>query len=329
MMMTLISCNISNTPVFLQGCPGSGKSCAARHFGSHRSFLSRDPILSVNCHRDLKFDYLVGNYNFKDSKFHFVDGPLLIAMKNGEPILLDEFNLCPENVLINLLPILKADINDKIYLKGVPEPIIISPGFLLIATGNSSKEKGRNIISSIITDEMKKVEISGINLMKNNFLIENIITNEFNEIYQPNNSFDQYKISPDQIKQIDEALYSIIQFKLSLRKIKCLLGRISRFCLEENKEINGLKKIPVIYVLISYVIPQLKIGRKLKELLERFDSIMQYNNLNELIEFIQSKVEFESTHIKNGEKEEKKTFIKKGKIYLETKMNEKNYYVSK
>ena len=87
MIMAIISSNISNTSIFLQGSPGSGKSCAARHFGSYRSFQNRDPILSVNCHRDLKFDYLVGNYNFKNSKFSFVDGPLLTAMKNGEPIL--------------------------------------------------------------------------------------------------------------------------------------------------------------------------------------------------------------------------------------------------
>ena len=85
--MAIISSNISNTSIFLQGSPGSRKSCAARHFCSNRSFQNRDPILSVNCHRDLKFDYLVGNYNFKNSKFSFVDGPLLTAMKNGEPIL--------------------------------------------------------------------------------------------------------------------------------------------------------------------------------------------------------------------------------------------------
>ena len=324
MIMTLISCNISNTSVFLQGFPGTGKSCAARHYGAHRTFQNRDPILSVNCHRDLKFDYLVGNYNFKDSKFHFIDGPLLIAMKNGEPILLDEFNLCSENVLINLLPILKANINDKVYLKGVPEPIYITPGFLLIATGNSSKEKGRNVISSIITDEMKIVGINSTNLITNTSLIEEILKKEFNEIYQPNDSFDYYKISPEQIKQIDEALNSIVQYKLSLRRIKCLLGRIRRFCVEENHSINefGLKRIPVIYIIISYIIPQLKIGRKLKELVERFDSIMKYNNFNEIMEFIQSKVEFESTINKIGNMEEKKTFIKKGKISLETNMIE-------
>ena len=133
MLMTLISCNLSNSPIFLQGSPGSGKSCAARHYGKYRIFKNRNPILSINCHRDLRFDYLVGNYNFKNNVFNFVDGPLVTAMKKGEVILLDEFNLCPENILINLLPILKANVYETIYLKGVPEPIKIEQGFLLIA----------------------------------------------------------------------------------------------------------------------------------------------------------------------------------------------------
>ena len=166
--MSLISGNISNTSIFLQGLPGSGKSCAARHFGSYRKFNNRNPILTINCNRDLKFEYMVGNYNFKDSKFNFTDGPLIVAMKKGECILLDEFNLCPENIIINLLPILKANINDEIYLKGVPEPIRISPGFLLIATGNFSKEKGRNIISPMILEEISTLEINNINLKKKN-----------------------------------------------------------------------------------------------------------------------------------------------------------------
>ena len=322
MIMILISSNISNTSVFLQGAPGSGKSCAVRHFGAYRSFMNRNPILSVNCHRDLKFDYLVGNYTFKNSKFYFVDGPLLTAMKNGEPILLDEFNLCPEKVLINLLPILKSNINDKIYLKGVPEPIYIKPGFLLIATGNSSKETGRNIITTLITDEMKIAEINNINLTSNLSLIENILKNEYSFIYQENNLYDHYKISAEQIMKIDNALKNIVQFKLSLRQIKCLFERISRFCVEDfdnNSESFGLKKIPVIYVLISFIIPQLKIGKKIEELLKQFNEIMKYNKLKEIIEFINSKVEIE---VIISENEQKKRYIKKGIIKLETRMNE-------
>ena len=320
--MMLISSNLSNSSLFLQGAPGTGKSFATRHYGAYRSFNNRNPILSINCHRDLKFDYLVGNYNFKDSKFHFVDGPLITAMKNGEPILLDEFNLCSENVLINLLPILKANINEKIYLKGVPEPIYIKEGFFLIATGNFSKEKGRNLISSIIIDEFKIGEVNNIDFKSNISLINNILENEFKEIYKPNDDLDQYKISPEEIQQIVDVLKDLVQFKLSLRQIKCLLERITRFCLEDNYDTSGLKKIPVIYIVISYIIPQLKIGNKLNKLLENFNSIMKYNNLEELKEFIISKVEIESTYIKIGERNELKNFIKKGKIFLETLMKE-------
>ena len=326
MIMSIISSNISNTSIFLQGIPGSGKSCAARHYGAYRKFQSRNPILSVNCHRDLKFDYLVGNYNFKNSKFNFIDGPLLTAIKNGECILLDEFDLCPENVLINLLPIFKANINDEIYLKGVTDPIRITPGFLIIATGNSSKEKGRNKISSMITDEILTLEIKGINLKKNTTLIKNILDNEYHEIYQEDDSFKPDKISAEQIKQIDEVLKDINQFKLSLRQIKCLFERICRFCIDENYDIGGFKKIPVIYVIISYIIPQLKIGKeKLKELLENLDKIMKYNNFKELMEFIGSKIEFIPTYIKINDKQEQKTFIKKGNIYLLTNMNQNSF----
>ena len=88
MIMTLISCDLSNTFIFLQGSPGSGKSCAARYYGSHRRFKNRIPILTINCHNDLTLDYLVGNYSFQNRKFRFIKGPLIKAMENGEPILL-------------------------------------------------------------------------------------------------------------------------------------------------------------------------------------------------------------------------------------------------
>ena len=38
-------------------------------------------------------------------------------MKNRESILFDEINLCSEDILINLVPLLKANINDIIQLK--------------------------------------------------------------------------------------------------------------------------------------------------------------------------------------------------------------------
>jgi hypothetical protein len=109
------------------------------------------------------------------------------------------------------------------------------------------------------------MEINSINLVNNTSLIKNILKNEYSEIYQDENSFKIDKISSEQIKQLGKILEDI-QFKLSLRQIKCLLDRITRFCLDENINVGGFKKIPVIYVIISYIIPQLKIGRKLNKL---------------------------------------------------------------
>ena len=141
------------------------------------------------------------------------------------------------------------------------------------------------------------------------------------------NSYDHYKISPEQIILIYKALKDTIQFKLSLRQIKCLLKRITRFCINQNYETDGFKKIPVIYVLISYIIPQLKIGENsLEELLKYFDSIMKYNNLNELKDFISSEVKIETIYEKGeGDNEMGKVnYIRKGKVFLRTKMKEEN-----
>ena len=60
-------------------------------------------------------------------------------MKDDELILLDEFNLCSESVIIHLLSIFKVNINDEIYLKEYPEKFQISPEFLLIATGEEKE----------------------------------------------------------------------------------------------------------------------------------------------------------------------------------------------
>ena len=102
---------------------------------------------------------------------------------------------------------------------------------------------------------MLTLEIDGINLMKN------ILKNEYSEIYQEDNSFEKDKFSTEQIKKIDKYLKTEIQFNLSLRQIKYLLERIVRLCIEENYDAGGFAKIPAIYVIISYIISQLKIGK--------------------------------------------------------------------
>ena len=66
-------------------------------------------------------------------------------MENGKSILIDEFNLCSNKVLYNILPTAKAKINDKI--RNVPKEIQNKPE-------NFSTVKRRNVINSNNVDKL-------------------------------------------------------------------------------------------------------------------------------------------------------------------------------
>ena len=151
----------------------------------HIGINGKDPIIFINCYKDFTFDYLIGNFRYRNS--------LINAIKNGETILLDEFNLCSDDVLNNLLPILKANINDEIYLKNYPKLIKFYNGFLLIDIGNSQNELGRKIIPSFIINEINKIEIQKNNLDIN--LIKELLNKEYTDIKQEDNSYNHFKIS--------------------------------------------------------------------------------------------------------------------------------------
>jgi len=308
MILGIILSDLSHSSVFLQGYPGSGKSCAGRFYGAKRSFNARDPIISINCNSDLTLESLVGTYSFKKSQFEFVKGPLLIAMEKGEPILLDEFNLCHESIFANLLPIFKAKVNDEITLKYVPEKIKINPGFFIIATGNFSNEKGRKEIPSFILDEMNLIKVEHFSFDKN--IITKIINKtDFDSIRMVNNDEkNNQKISVDQIIKIFEALKEVTQVSFSIRQIKCLLYRFTRF----------QKTMEFVYIIIGYILPQLNISEELILLfLEKINEIMEYNNLDKLKDFVKSEVNMTN---KGNNK-----YIKKGDIELNIDFDCSNY----
>ena len=331
MILSLIVSDLTNTSIFIQGSPGSGKTCAAKYYGANRNFQSIDPIITINCHRDLSLGYLLGDYSFQNGKFQFIEGPLLNALKEGYPILLDEFNLCSESLLMNLSPIFKAKINDIIYLKGMDKPEQIKPGFFLITTGNFENEIGRRTIPSFISSEIKtlKIETNELNLD----ILKEIMEKQYNNINKKDENPDIYKISANQIKEIFEIIYNITQEKFYLRQIKCLLDRIQRFFdtdvfLEKERENCDLKfkdfkiKIPVIYIIISYIFPQLRSNNDIKQqLLEKMNENLKYNNIDELESFINSKVEIEKYECIIENKIEYLNIIKKGKIYLKIEDN--------
>ncbi|ORY29839.1 hypothetical protein LY90DRAFT_512768 [Neocallimastix californiae] len=309
MILSLISCDLSDSPVFIQGSPGCGKSVAVRYYGSFRTFRNRDPILSVSCNSEMSFEQFVGTFSFKNTSFQFIEGPLLTAMRNGEPILVDEFYLCSEDVFLNLLPLLKAEANDYVQLKGVPYQVQMKPGFLFIATGNDDNESGRKKMPQSILNELTIVKISNPTLDEYRKLLNEIINNEYKDI--------RVYISPLDICDIVEVMKTVAQQNFTLRQIKSLLNRIERFCTGEltDKEISSeeYRKIHVAYVIISFIIPSLTIGpERIEQLVKRIGEITVKDS-NELLEFIRSDVSI----VTRGTN---KNFVKKGKIILCTSL---------
>lgn len=73
-------------PVMLKGPTGSGKTRLVEYMAWK---LGR-PLYTVACHDDLSGNDLTGRYIIKGDDVEWIDGPLLMAVKNGGIIYLDE-----------------------------------------------------------------------------------------------------------------------------------------------------------------------------------------------------------------------------------------------
>ncbi|MFO7965651.1 MAG: CbbQ/NirQ/NorQ/GpvN family protein [Desulfobacterales bacterium] len=73
-------------PVMLKGPTGSGKTRLIEHM----AWKLKRPLYTVACHDDLSANDLVGRYIIVGDEVEWIDGPLLMALKNGGIVYLDE-----------------------------------------------------------------------------------------------------------------------------------------------------------------------------------------------------------------------------------------------
>jgi nitric oxide reductase NorQ protein len=73
-------------PVMLKGPTGSGKTRLVEHM----AWKLKRPLFTVACHDDLSASDLVGRYIIKGDEVQWIDGPLLMAVKSGGIVYLDE-----------------------------------------------------------------------------------------------------------------------------------------------------------------------------------------------------------------------------------------------
>lgn len=121
-------------PIGLYGSPGTGKtSLPVAAFGAE--------LLTVQGHGELKASDLVGQYiptpagQVSASGFTWIDGPLLTAMKEGRPLLVDELTRIPAETLAVLFA--PMDFRRSITVDALGGQVVTAAeGFFIIGSWN-------------------------------------------------------------------------------------------------------------------------------------------------------------------------------------------------
>jgi MoxR-like ATPase len=97
-------------------------------------------------------EQLIGSKTLEDGNVEVVEGPVLIAMRNGTTLLLDEIDAGSANTLLCLQPILEGK---PYYFKLKNEMIFPKDGFNILATANTKgkgSDDGRYIGTNVLNE---------------------------------------------------------------------------------------------------------------------------------------------------------------------------------
>lgn len=135
-------------PTYISGPTGNGKSTMIEQICAKH----KRPMIRVNLNGMTDEDQLIGSKTLVDGNVQIVEGPLLVAMRQGIPIVLDEIDAGTANTLLCLQPILEGK---PYYFKLNNEMIYPTPGFTVFATANTKgkgSEDGRYIGTNILNE---------------------------------------------------------------------------------------------------------------------------------------------------------------------------------
>ena len=135
-------------PAYISGPTGNGKSTMVEQICAKH----KRPLIRVNLNMMTDEEQLIGSKTLEDGNVKIVEGPVLIAMRTGTTLLLDEIDAGAANTLLCLQPILEGK---PYYFKLKNEMIIPAKGFNVIATANTKgkgSDDGRYIGTNILNE---------------------------------------------------------------------------------------------------------------------------------------------------------------------------------
>ena len=135
-------------PTYVSGPTGNGKSTSIEQICAKH----RRPLIRINLNSQTDEDQLVGTKTLIDGNVEIVEGPVVIAMRLGIPLLLDEIDAGSANALLCLQPILEGK---PFYYKLKNEMIYPALGFNMFATANTKgkgSDDGRYIGTNVLNE---------------------------------------------------------------------------------------------------------------------------------------------------------------------------------
>ena len=135
-------------PVYITGPSGNGKSTMVEQAAAK----NKRKYIRVQINKKTDEESLIGSKTLENGNVRIVEGPLLIAMREGAVITLDELDAGDPNNLFCLHSILEGK---PYYFKLKNEWITPAPGFNIFGTGNTKgrgSENGRYIGTSMLNE---------------------------------------------------------------------------------------------------------------------------------------------------------------------------------
>ena len=135
-------------PAYISGPTGNGKSTMVEQICAKH----KKPLIRVNLNMMTDEEQLIGSKTLQEGNVEIVEGPVLIAMRNGTTLLLDEIDAGSANTLLCLQPILEGK---PYYFKLKNEMIVPAAGFNVIATANTKgkgSDDGRYIGTNVLNE---------------------------------------------------------------------------------------------------------------------------------------------------------------------------------
>jgi hypothetical protein len=135
-------------PAYISGPTGNGKSTMIEQICAKH----KRPLIRVNLNMMTDEEQLIGTKTLEDGNVEIVEGPVLIAMRTGCTLLLDEIDAGSANTLLCLQPILEGK---PYYFKLKNEMIVPAAGFNVFATANTKgkgSDDGRYIGTNVLNE---------------------------------------------------------------------------------------------------------------------------------------------------------------------------------